>query len=246
MKKELCLLVLLVFAVPLFAPVSAADDPAAANPLAVVLKREGYTVSLDLRVRKKKDSLQRFLEILDGEAPPNAYATGFVVGDGLVVTSYHTVSGGLDAAHRRVLGFSADDSLRVDAYVNGCEATVLKVDHEADLALLRVCRTRRLASAPAFQDTPGRDDELLVIARPNGVKAVRRGAFSGTYTYRGRQYWAAKIEGRDGFSGSPVYNGRGEIVGVFSGYDSTQKVALISPGSSVQKLLADYASAPKP
>jgi hypothetical protein len=54
------------------------------------------------------------------------------------------------------------------------------------------------------------------------------------------------MEGRDGFSGSPVYNGRGQIVGVFTGYDSAQKVALISPGASVQKLLTEYASAPKP
>ncbi len=247
MKKEVCALALLVFtAAPMFAPARAADDRAA-DPLATVLKREGYTVSLDLRVRKKKhDSLQRFLDILDGQAAPNAYATGFVVGEGLVMTAYHAVSGGLDDAHRKQLGFSPNDRLEVDAYVNGCEATVLKVDMEADLALLRVCRTKRLATTLAFQDAPDRDAELLVIARPNGIKAVKRGPFSGTYTYRGRQYWAAKIEGRDGFSGSPVYNGRGEIVGVFTGYDSTQKIALISPGTSVQKLLAWYASDPKP
>ena len=246
MKKEVCALALLVLAFPLLPPARAADD-AAADPLAAVLKREGYTVSLNLRVRKqKRDSLQRFLEVFNGEAPPNAYATGFVVGDGLVVTSYHTVSGGLDAAHRRRLGFTPDDPLKVEAYVNGCEAEVVKVDRDTDLALLRVCRTKRPASALAFEDAPGRDDELLVIARPNGVKAVKRGLFTGTYTYLGRQYWAAKIEGRDGFSGSPVYNGRGEIVGVFSGYDSTQKLALISPGAGVQRLLAEYASAPKP
>jgi len=247
MKKVICALVLLVFAAPMFVPARAAEGPAAVDPLAAVLKREGYTVSLDLRVRKKKrDSLQTILELLDGEAPPNAYATGFVVGEGLVMTAYHAVSGGLDAAHRKQLGFSPDERLEVAAYVNGCEATVLKIDREADLALLRVCRTKRLASTLAFQAAPNRDDELLVIARPNGIKAVRRGVFTGTYTYMGRQYWAAKIEGRDGFSGSPVYNGRGEIVGVFTGYDSTQKVALITPCAGVQKLLAEYASGPTP
>ncbi len=247
MKKEICALVILVLAATPLAPARAADSPAsAADPLAAVLKREGYTVSLDLKVKKKKrDALHQFFELLDGEVTPNAYATGFVVGEGLVMTSYHAVSGRLDPAHRKRLGFSADERLEVSAFVNGCEATVVMVNEEADLALLRVCRAKRLATALAFQDTPGRDDELLVIARPNGIKAVRRGPFSGTYTYRGRQYWSAKIEGRDGFSGSPVYNGRGEIVGVFAGYDSTQKVALISPGTSVQKLLAEYSSAPK-
>lgn len=247
MKKEICALVILILAAPTLAPVRAADDPAVADPLAAVLKREGYTVSLDLKVKKKKrDALQHFFEMLDGEVTPNAYATGFVVGEGLVITAYHAVSGGLDAAHRKRLGFSADERLEVSAFVNGCEATVLMVDREADLALLRVCRAKRQATTLAFQDAPGQDDELLVIARPNGIKAVRRGPFSGTYTYRGRQYWSAKIEGRDGFSGSPVYNGKGEIVGVFTGYDSTQKVALISPGPSVQKLLAEYSSGSKP
>ena len=246
MKKELCLLVLLVFAAPLFAPARAADAPAT-DPLAAALKREAYTVSLDLKVRKtRRNSLKNFFDALDGVEPPNAYATGFVVGDGLVITSYHAVSGDLDAAHRKQLGFSPNDGLEVEAYVNGCAASVLKVDSEADLALLRVCRTKKLASALAFQDAPSRDDQLLVIARPNGIKAVKRGPFSGTYTYKGREYWAAKIEGRDGFSGSPVYNGRGEIVGVFSGYDSSQKVALISPGTGVRRLLDEYVSATKP
>ena len=54
------------------------------------------------------------------------------------------------------------------------------------------------------------------------------------------------MEGRDGFSGSPVYNERGEIVGVFTGYDSARKVALISPGTRAQKLIQDYTSHPAP
>ena len=240
MKRGILVLALVVFAAPLRAPARASDDP-----LAAVLERGGYTVSLDLRVRKKKpDSLQRFLSIL-GDNGPNAFATGFVVGDGLVLTAYHVISGGLSAQKKRLLGFSKDDQLEVTAYVNGCEATVVREDREADLTLLRVCGSRKQAAPPAFQAAPRQDERLVVIARPNGDRSVRRGVFSGTYTFRGQQYWAAKIEGRDGFSGSPVYNDRGEIVGVFSGYDSTQKVALISPGSRAQKLLEDYASSLK-
>ncbi|HEX8283463.1 MAG TPA: serine protease [Pyrinomonadaceae bacterium] len=239
MKRGICVLVLaaLVSSAPAAHAKRAAEDP-----LSAVLKRGGRAVSLGLKVRKKKpDSLQRFLEVLDGSVP-NAYATGFVVGDGLVMTAYHVVSGGLSAQKRTSLGFSRDEQLEVEAYVNGCEATVLKVDAEADLALLRVCGTKKSVGTPAFQPVPAPDEMLHVIARPNGVRTVRRGASSGPYTYRGQQYLSAKIEGRDGFSGSPVYNDRGEIVGVFSGYDSTRKVALISPAARAQKLLEDYAS----
>jgi S1-C subfamily serine protease len=238
MKRGICVLVLVLFASPTAAPAGAADDP-----LAAVLKHGGYAVSLNLKVKKKqRSSLQRVVDGLLGDGGPNAFATGFAVGGGLVLTAYHAVSGQLSPDKRKLLGFSPADQLEVEAYVNGCEAAVLRVDADADLALLRVCGLNKQAGAPAFHLEPDRDERLLVVARPNGVKEVRRGVFAGPYTYRGRQYWSAKLEGRDGFSGSPVYNDRGEIVGVFTGYDSARKVALISPATRVRKLLEDYAS----
>ena len=244
MKRGICLLVLFVFANP--APAPAAGTPAEKDSLDSVLKQGGYTVSLDLRVRKKKRvTLEKVVSDLLGDNGPNAYATGFVVGEGLVMTAYHVVSGGLSADKRRQLGFSATEQLEVEASVKGCVAKVLKIDPEADLALLGVCGTKKPSGTLAFQEAPSEDEELLVIARPNGAKAVRRGGFKGPYTYRGREYWSAKIEGRDGFSGSPVYNEKGQLVGVFSGYDYARKVALISPGARAQKLLQDYAARPK-
>jgi S1-C subfamily serine protease len=237
MKRGICLLVLFVFAAPMLAPVSTAAE----DPLASILKKDGYAVSLDLRVRKKKRvSLERVVGDLLGDNGPNAYATGFVVGDGLVMTAYHVVSGGLSADKRRQLGFSANDQLEVEASVKGCVAKVLKIDPDSDLALLGVCGTQKHAATFAFQQALNEDEELLVIARPNGNKAVKRGGFKGPYVYRGKEYWSAKIEGRDGFSGSPVYNEKGQLVGVFSGYDYARKVALISPGTRAQKLLQDY------
>jgi S1-C subfamily serine protease len=177
---------------------------------------------------------------------PNAYATGFVVGDGLVMTAYHVVSGNLSVPKKLVLGFSADDELDVKASVAGCKATVVKVDVDADLALLRVCRSQKQRIAPAFQTEPGQDEKLLMIARPHGDKMVRRGVFSGPYKFRGQEYWSAKLDGRDGCSGSPVYNDKAQLVGVFSGYDWSQKLAVISPGGKAQKLLEEYNAAPKP
>jgi hypothetical protein len=123
---------------------------------------------------------------------------------------------------------------------------VIKVDKDADLALLSVCQLRRNGKAPAFQATVSKNEQLLVIARPHGNKMIRKGVFYGPYVIRGQQYSLAKIDGHDGYSGSPVYNEKAEIVGVFSGYDRGHKLAMISSGESAQKLLADYAAAPKP
>ena len=239
MKRIFCALALAVTLVSMLTPRGTAGDSAD------VKEHEGNTVSLDLRFTKKNQNpLQRAISVLD--MGPNAYATGFVVGDGLVMTAYHVVSGNLSVPKKLVLGFSAEDELDVKASVNGCKATVIKVDEDADLALLRVCRTQKQRAAPAFQTAPGQDEKLLMIARPHGDKMVRRGVFSGPYTFRGQEYWSAKLDGRDGCSGSPVYNDKAQLVGVFSGYDWSQKLAVISPGAKAQKLLEDYNAAPKP
>ena len=207
-------------------------------------QQERYTLSLDLEFsRKSGNSLEGTLSVLFG-MDPNGYATGFLVGDGLVLTAYHVVSGNLSDAKKINLGFKRGDELTVKVYVNGCRATVVKVDKDADLALLEICGSQK-AKAPTFQVTPDKDEKLLLIARPHGNKMVSRGVFHGSYTLRGQEYWSAKLASRDGYSGSPVYNHKAEIVGVFTGYDWVQDVALISPAIKAQKLLEELNSSQK-
>ena len=177
---------------------------------------------------------------------PNGYATGFFVGNGLVITAYHVVSGNLDITKRRALGFGTTDPLEVKVYTNGCQAKVLNVDREADLALLQVCGFSTRTYSPSFQTTITKDEKLLLIANPHGEKVVGYGTFNGCYAFNGIDYWSVKIAARDGFSGSPVYNEQGEVIGVFSGYDWSQKLAVISPGARAQKLLESFAQTAKP
>jgi len=209
-------------------------------------QQERYTLSLDLEFsRKSGSSLDGTLSALFG-ADPNGYATGFLVGDRLVMTAYHVISGNLSDTKKLNLGFKPEDELEVKVYVKGCRATVIKVDPEADLALLEICGSQKTRARPTFQPSPIKDEKLLLIARPNGYTMVSRGVLHGSYTLHGQEYWSAKIKSRDGYSGSPVYNQKAEVVGVFTGYDRIQDVALISPASKVQKLLEDLNSRPKP
>lgn len=208
-------------------------------------QQERYTLSLDLEFSRKGGSpLEGTLSVLFG-IDPNGYATGFLVGDGLILTAYHVVSGNLSDAKKINLGFKPEDELTVKVYVHGCRATILKVDKDADLALLEICGSQK-AKAPTFQVTPGKDEKLLLIARPHGNKMVSHGTLHGSYSLRGQEYWSAKLASRDGYSGSPVYNQKAEVVGVFTGYDRIQDVALISPAIRAQKLLEDYIQVPKP
>lgn len=217
------------------------------NTASKIAKQQGpYTLSLELEFSKKnRNQLQKAMSVLLALGP-NGHATGFLVGDGLVMTAYHVVSGELSDSKKIALGFKPKDQLEVKVYVNGCQATVIKVDKEADLALLEICGSHKQVKAPLFQATPSKDEKLLLIARPHGDKTISQGSFHGPYTFRGQEFWAAKIDGRDGYSGSPIYNQNAEVVGVFSGYDWSQKLALISPGIRAQKLLDDYNSGAKP
>jgi S1-C subfamily serine protease len=206
----------------------------------VLKQQERYTLSLELEFTKKEQNpLEHAISVLF-DVGPNGYATGFLVGNGLVMTAYHVISGNLSTTKKVMLGFKASDELSVKVYVEGCRAKVIRVDKEADLALLEMCRNSKTAKAPKFQTAPAKDDKLFLIARPHGDKVVSHGSFYGNYMLGNQEYWSVKIDSRDGFSGSPVYNSNAEVVGVFSGYDWSQKLALISPSTRAQKLLEDY------
>jgi S1-C subfamily serine protease len=239
MKRKFLVVALSVAAIFSFAPRTPADKSTTID------RPDDYTVSLDLKFTKKRpNAVERIFSFLD--YGPNGFATGFVVGNGLVMTAYHAVSGKLSDSKKVQLGFAAGDELAVQIYVKGCHATVIKVDEDADLALLRICESGRKVRTPAFQTVINKDEKLFVIARPHGNKMIRKGVFYGPYVLKGQEYCLAKIDGHDGYSGSPVYNQKSEIVGVFSGYDRSQKLAMISPGVKAQKLLEDYEAAPKP
>jgi len=241
MNNRILSITLLIALAVLIAPKCAAQ-----NFERVFRQQERYTLPLELEfTRKNQKSFQRAVSFLL-DSGPNGFATGFLVGDGLVMTAYHVVSGELSESKKLILGFSRHDELDVRVWVNGRQATVIRVDEDADLALLAVDGMRRQTKIPLFKTAPADNEKLFLIARPHGGRIVTSGVFHGSYSFRGLQYLSVKIESRDGFSGSPVYNQNAEIVGIFSGYDWSQKVALISPGERAQKLLDDHIANPLP
>jgi S1-C subfamily serine protease len=236
MKKKVCCFGSAAMVLCVLTSSSASKD----NSGLVVKQRERYTRSIALEFsRKNRNVAERALSVL-ADVGPNAYASGFVVGDGLVMTAYHVVSGRLSASKRKLLGFRPDDELEVRAFVGGCPAKVVKIDKDADLALLAVCGSAKDAKRPTFQLAPSIDEQIILIAQPHESRFLRKGVFQGPYIFQGKQYLSIKVEAFDGFSGSPVYNNQGEIVGVFCGYDSNEGLAFISPGAKAQRFLEEW------
>lgn len=106
MKRIICGFAVALVIVSVLAPKSAAEDPAS-----TIIKQDGYTVTLDLKFTKRKpNAFQRFVSFLD--YGPNGHATGFLVGDGLVMTAYHVVSGDLSVSKKAQLGSARTMSWR--------------------------------------------------------------------------------------------------------------------------------------
>ena len=92
MKSKLCSLTCMA-ALLLLAPLCAADSKKSSNRM--LKQQERYTLSLELEFSKKQQNpLEQAISVLF-DVGPNGYATGFLVGNGLVMTAYHVISGNL-------------------------------------------------------------------------------------------------------------------------------------------------------
>ena len=120
MKRTLASLTIMAIVMFLLTPICVADS----NSSRVLKQQERYTLSLELEFTKKEQNpLEHAISVLF-DVGPNGYATGFLVGNGLVMTAYHVISGNLSNTKKIMLGFRPDDELSVRVYVEGCRAKV--------------------------------------------------------------------------------------------------------------------------
>ena len=122
MKSKLCSLTgIAALVIMLIAPVCVADK---SSPR-ILKQQERYTLSLELEFSKREQNpLEHAISVLF-DVGPNGYATGFLVGNGLVMTAYHVISGNLSTTKKVMLGFRPSDELSVKVFVVGCRAKVL-------------------------------------------------------------------------------------------------------------------------
>src|SRR4029079_9965992 len=115
MKSKLCSLTgIAALVIMLIAPVCVADK----SSTRILKQQERYTLSLELEFTKKdQNPLEHAISVLF-DVGPNGYSTGCLVGDGLVMTAYHVVSGNLSSTKKVMLGFRASEELSVKVFID--------------------------------------------------------------------------------------------------------------------------------
>lgn len=155
-------------------------------------------------------------------------SSGCVVhGDGLVLTTAHQVDGVAQLEGRFL------DGLRVGLHV-------VEIDRERELALLRA--DGKLPDTSVLGDAADLRSgaRLIAIATPENLDfSVTVGIVANIdRTYRGHPVIQAEIAAAPGSSGAPVFNSRGEVVGLIMGALEEQEWAtVIIPVNNAYPLL---------
>ncbi len=220
----LCFAAVCVFSLPSAARVPSGDD------FVVLTKRLSPSVVNIATTQAVKDARRQpfgrdFLEEFFGrqfpqpQRPTRSLGSGFIIdSDGLIVTNHHVIEGATSV--KAVLS----DGSSLDAEVVGSDA-------KTDIALLRV-KTEKDLSAVSFGDSSATEvgEWVIAIGNPFGfggtvtagiVSAINRN-IGGPYD----AYIQTDAAINRGSSGGPLFNIKGEVIGV--------NTAIISPtGGSV-------------
>jgi len=147
------------------------------------------------------------------EMKPGGYGSGFFISDNLIVTNHHVIEGGVQNEYRITLH---------DNPWYQYKAKLISFDVQTDIALLKIIipdqaiyRTKPLKIASTM---PNLGESLFAIGHPHGLRwTVTRGITSGLNRLI-NNVWQTLLQTdtavNPGNSGGPLFNMRGEVVGV--------------------------------
>jgi len=156
--------------------------------------------------------------------------TGFFVrSTGLLLTNFHVVEG-TDLVGVKIAG-STD-------FLWARKATGFDLDN--DLVLLEVETTGRKSVAIGDSDQVQVGEQIVVIGNPEGLEqTVSNGLLSGIRELDGRKLFQISAPISSGSSGSPVFDTRGEVIGVVvSTLESGQNLNFAIPINYAKPLLS--------
>lgn len=156
--------------------------------------------------------------------------TGFFVNStGLLLTNFHVVEG-TDLVGVKIAGSNEVHMAR--------KATGFDVGN--DLVLLEVENTRTKPVILGDSDHVNVGEPIVVVGNPEGLEeTVSNGLLSGVRQLKGRSLFQISAPISEGSSGSPVFDDRGEVIGVVvSSLESGQNLNFAVPINYAKQLLS--------
>ncbi|MBL8814844.1 MAG: trypsin-like peptidase domain-containing protein [Planctomyces sp.] len=178
----------------------------------------GVFLSSELPERTVKELVATFGEGVVLVQTPDGLGSGFIINDrGYCVTNYHVVEGQTRVAvtifHRSENGDFERKAIR--------DVKILALNPYFDLALLEIPAQEGLAFRPVFiadDDTHREGDTVFAIGSPLGLE---RSVSEGIVSTRNRNmdgivYIQTTAQINPGNSGGPLFNSKGQVVGVIN------------------------------
>jgi S1-C subfamily serine protease len=171
--------------------------------------------------------------------------TGFLIDKtGTVVTNHHVIESAAECTIKTLSGATYDD------------VWLLTEDPSADLALLKIDIAKpKSGDAPEYtaialgdSDKAEVGEPVFVIGNPLGLEhTLTTGIVSARRTYEGKKWIQMSAPISPGNSGGPVFNARGEAIGVATaqihGYGRAQNLNLAVPITQLKALIkSEYPS----
>ena len=161
-------------------------------------------------------------------------ASGFVIGEGLIVTSYHVIEDMLTGSTARLVN---------SALIHPIEL-IVTADKAHDLVILKSSGISAPPLPLSDSDTVRIGDPVYVTGNPKGylgtfsvgyISAVR---FDNTFVLIEDQALQITVSISKGSSGGPVLNADGKVIGIVSGGDTTgNDLNFASPVNFLKSLL---------
>lgn len=180
--------------------------------------QDGVFLTSELPERTVKELVTRFGEGVVLIQTPDGLGSGFIINDrGYCVTNYHVVEAQTRVAvtifHRRDNGDFERRAIR--------DVRILALNPYFDLALLEIPTQSDLVFRPVFiadDDSQREGDNVFAIGSPLGLE---RSVSEGIISTRNRNmdgivYIQTTAQINPGNSGGPLFNARGQVVGVIN------------------------------
>lgn len=187
------------------------------DPLATDEGSDLYFTATNLPERSPKEHAKRIGEAVIKVSTPSGLGSGFIIHpDGYAITNAHVIQG-----ETKIKATVFEEGELDFKRVNVDEVEILAVNPQTDLALLKLTHPDGKPFKTVYlqgQESLEVGEEVFAIGNPLGLeRSLSSGVVATTQrNFEGMPYVQTTAEINPGNSGGPLFNSKGEVVGVIN------------------------------